>query len=43
MNLIHSEEIVEALAMRWAVVLAGKLSLFNIIFEGDCLRVIQAL
>ena len=33
----------EALAARQAVVLAGELSLFNVIFESDCLRVIQAL
>ena len=42
-NSIHSVDIAEALAARQAVVLARELSLFNMIFEGDCLRVIQAL
>jgi len=42
-NLIHSVDIAEALAARQAVVLARELSLFNVIFEGDCLCVIQAL
>ena len=43
MNSIHSVEIVEELATRQVVVLVGELSLFNVIFEGDCLHVIQAL
>ena len=42
-NLIHSVKTAEALATRRAVVLVGELSLFNVIFEGDYLRVIQAL
>lgn len=42
-NLIHSVDIAEALAARRVVVLARELSLFNVIFEGDCLCVIQAL
>jgi len=42
-NSIHSVDIVEVLAARRAMVLAGELSLFNVIFEGDSLRVIQAL
>ena len=42
-NSIHSVETTEELAARWAMVLAGELSLFNVIFEGDCLRIIQAL
>ena len=43
MNLIHSVDIAEALAARRSVVLERELSLFNVIFEGDCLCVIQAL
>ena len=43
MNSIHLVDTAEALAARRAVVLAGELSLFNEIFEGDCLHVIQAL
>ena len=42
-NSIHSMDTTEALAARRVVVLAGELSLFNVIFESDCLRVIQAL
>jgi len=33
----------EALVARLAVVLARELSLFDVIFEGDCLQIIQAL
>lgn len=40
---IHSVELVEALAARWAMVLARELSLFDVILEGDCLQVVQAL
>ena len=43
MNLIHSVDTAEALAARRSVVLERELSLFNVIFEGDCLCVIQAL
>ena len=42
-NSIHLVDTTKALAARQVVVLAGKLSLFNVIFEGDCLCVIQAL
>lgn len=38
-----SVELAKALAARRAVVLARKLSLFDVIFERDCLRIIQAL
>nr|XP_023921584.1 uncharacterized protein LOC112033036 [Quercus suber] len=38
-----SVELAEALAARRAVVLARELSLFDVIFEGDCLRIVQAL
>ena len=41
-NLIHFVEIAEELAARRAMLLAGELSLFNVIFEGDFLCVIQA-
>ena len=40
---ILSVKMAKALAARRAVILAGELSLFNVIFEGDCVRVIQAL
>lgn len=40
---MQSAEIAEALTARRAVIFARELSLFNIIVEGDCLRVIQAL
>ena len=33
----------EALAANQAVVLAKELSIFKVVVEGDCLRVIQAL
>ena len=36
-------DMAEALAARRAVIFARELSLFNIIVEGDCLHVIQAL
>jgi len=39
----HSIELAEALAAKRAVMLARELSLFDVIFEGDCLRVVQAL
>ncbi|KAK7835606.1 hypothetical protein CFP56_023322 [Quercus suber] len=42
-DLIHSVEMAEALVARRVVVLARELSLFNMIIEGDFLRVIQAL
>ena len=34
---------VEALAARRAIIFTRELSLFNVIFEGDYLRVLQAL
>lgn len=37
------DELVEALAARRAVVLAKESSLFDVIIEGDCLQVVQAL
>ena len=43
MKSILSVEIAEALATRRTMVLAGELSLFNVVFEGDCLHVIPAL
>ena len=42
-NSIHSVEMAEALTARRVVVLAREQSLFNMIIEGDFLRVIQAL
>lgn len=39
----HTIQMAEALAARRAMVFARDLSLFNVIIEGDCLRVIQAL
>ena len=38
-----SIELDEAFADRRAVVLAKELGLFNVIIEGDCLRIVQAL
>ena len=40
---VQSVDMAEALAARRAVIFARELSLFNIIVEGDCLHVIQAL
>lgn len=40
---VQSAEMAEALAARRAVICAREMSLFNIIVEGDCLLVIQAL
>uniref|UniRef100_A0A7N2QZ24 RNase H type-1 domain-containing protein n=1 Tax=Quercus lobata TaxID=97700 RepID=A0A7N2QZ24_QUELO len=42
-RLPQSIEMVEALATRKVVVFAKELSLFDVIIEGDCLRVAQAL
>lgn len=39
----HLVELAEALATRRAVMLAKELSLVDVIFESDCLRVVQAL
>ena len=36
-------ELAKVLASRRAMVLARELSLFDVIFKGDCLRIIQAL
>ena len=38
-----SIEHAEALAASWAVAFAKELSLFEVIFEGDCLRIIKAI
>ena len=38
-----SVDLAEALAARRAVALAKELSLFDVIVEGDCLRIVQAL
>ena len=40
---IQPVEMAEALAARSAVIFARELSLFRVIIEGDCLRVIQVL
>ena len=39
----QSIEMAKALASRRAVIFARELSLFNVIIESDCLRVLQAL
>ena len=39
----HLVELAETLTAGRAVMLARELSLFDVIFEGDCLRVVQAL
>ena len=39
----HSVEHAEALAVRRAVILVKELMSFQVCFEGDCLRVIQAI
>ena len=43
MGKVQLAEKAEALAARRAMIFARELSLFNIIVEGDCLHVIQAL
>ena len=40
---VQSVEMAKALVARRAVIFARELSLFNIIVEGDCLHLIQAL
>lgn len=40
---VQSTKMAEAWAARRAVIFARELNLFNIIVEGDCLHVIQAL
>ena len=42
-GLPHSVETIEALATLCAVVFAKELSIFKVIVEGDCLKVVQAL
>lgn len=39
---IHLIEMAKALSVRQVVVLARELSLFHVMFEGVCLRVVQA-
>ena len=38
-----SIELAEALVARRVMVFARELSLFDVIFEGDCLRIVQGL
>uniref|UniRef100_A0A7N2LNL5 RNase H type-1 domain-containing protein n=1 Tax=Quercus lobata TaxID=97700 RepID=A0A7N2LNL5_QUELO len=42
-KLPQTVELVEALVARRAVTLAAKLSVFKVMVEGDCMRVVQAL
>ena len=42
-GLPHTVEMAEALATRRAMEFARELSLFDVILEGDCLRVVRAL
>ena len=42
-KLPHSVETVEALAAQKAAIFAKELSIFKVVVEGNCLRVVQAL